>query len=121
MILHYMWNKLKEDVWRWRKIFLAIYDTRKNRIKENFRSIKKFDRKEIVFRMVVTDCESADIPDTKQLKAKTTWYRLPPGIYGSSYPNFMLLSIFTNDVKVNITIEDTRKKNIFNQYENNGV
>ena len=33
----------------------------------------------------------------------------------------MLLSIFTNDVKVIITIEDTRKRIIFNQYENNGV
>ena len=64
----------------------------------------------MVYRFQLTYDEFIDILDVKSVPTTTIKYTLPPAIYEISDINFMLKSLLPIEVKVNITIDDTRLK-----------
>ena len=62
----------------------------------------------MVFRMELTRHEDAEILDTKYSDAKTTVYTFQPGNYEVFEKNLMLKSLLPDEVKVNITVDDSR-------------
>ena len=52
--------------------------------------------------------EIVDLLDVKYIARSTVGYTLVPGIYEVTDINLMLKSLLPNEVKVKITIEDTR-------------
>ena len=60
----------------------------------------------MVYRLELTYTEIEYILDTKYIAATSTRYTLPPGIYEISDFDLMLWSLFPDDLKRNITIDD---------------
>ena len=89
---------------------LTRLGTVKNKIFEEINNSKNNDLEDIVYRFQITYDETIDILDLKCIPTKTIGYILPSGIYQISVINLMLKSLLTNEVKVSITIDDTRLK-----------
>ena len=62
----------------------------------------------MVFRIKWTFTEITEILDTKYNAASSIGYNLPPGTYKFSDINLMLKSLIPNEIKVNVSIDDTR-------------
>ena len=89
---------------------LSDFDNQKYEILQELKNIKYNDLEDLVYRMRLSYYEIKDILDLKYIPTKRTGYSLNPGIYEVIDLNNTLKHILTNNVKVNITIDDIRLK-----------
>ena len=64
----------------------------------------------MIFRLQLTYNKIIDILDVKYIAGSTIGYTLPRGVYEISDINLILKSLLPKKVKVNITIDDIRRK-----------
>ena len=83
---------------------------KKNEILEELKNAKYNDIEDLVYRMQLTYDEIIDILDLKYIPSKRTGVRSTPGIYEVVDLNKTLKHILTDNVKVNVTIDDVRLK-----------
>ena len=74
------------------------------------RNVKYNDLRDLIYRMQLTYNEIIDILDLENIPTKRTGYSLNPGIYEVIYLNNTLKHILSDNVKVNVTIDDIRLK-----------
>ena len=86
------------------------FDTRKIEINKELKNKEYNDLEDMVFRMELTYDEDVDIKDDKNIAGSATGYTLPPRKYEITDFNFMVTYLHPIEVKVNITIDDTRLK-----------
>ena len=67
----------------------------------------------MVFTMDLTISENSEIFDRKSIAALFTGYTFLPGRYEKSHLKLILKSLLPYDVKINITIDDSRPRSIF--------
>ena len=91
---------------------LSDFDTQKNEILEELKSIKYNDLEDLEYRFQLTFDEIIDILDLKCIPTKRTGFSLNPGVYGVVDLNNTLKYILPDNVKVNVTIDDVRLKSI---------
>ena len=91
---------------------MSDLDVHKNEIIEKLKSIRYNDLEDMVYRMQLTYHEIIDILDMEYISSSTIGYTIPPCLYGTSNPNLKLKSLFPNDIKLNITIDDNRLRSI---------
>ena len=89
---------------------LSDFDNQKYEILQEIKNIKYNDLADLVYRMQLTYDEIIDVLDLKYISTKRIGYSLNPGIYEIIDLNNTLKHILTNNVKVNITIDDIRLK-----------
>ena len=89
---------------------LSDFDNQKYEIIEELKNVKYNDIEDLVYRMRLSYDEIMDILDLKYIPTKRTGYSLNPGIYEVIDINNSLKHILPDNVKVNITIDDTRLK-----------
>ena len=89
---------------------LSSLDMFKDEILEELKNARYNDLEDLVYRMRLTYNEIMDILDLKYISTKRTGYSLNPGIYEVSDLNITLKDILSNNVKINITIDDIRLK-----------
>ena len=94
-------------------ISYQILILKKNEILEELKNVKYNDLKDLIYKMRLSYDEIMDILDLKYIPTKRTVYSLNPGIYEVVDLNNTLKIIFTDNVKVNITIDDIRLKSNF--------
>ena len=87
---------------------LAGFDQFKSEILAELKRVKYKDLRDLVFRIELTYDESVDILDIKNNAGATNGYKLPPGRYEITDINLMLKSLFSDEKKVNITIDDIK-------------
>ena len=63
---------------------------------------------DMIYKMELTYDEVVDIPDKNHIAGSTIGHTPPPKLHNFGDINLMLKSLLTNEVKVNITIVDTR-------------
>ena len=64
----------------------------------------------MVYRLPLTYDEILDVLDVKHIAGSIICYTLPAGIYEIRNNNLMLKSLLPTDVKINITIDDVKRK-----------
>ena len=89
---------------------LSDFNTQKNEILEELRNVKYNDLEDLVYRMRLSYNEIMDILDLKYNPTKRTGYSLYPGIYEVIDLNNTLKYILPDNVKVNVTLDDSRLK-----------
>ena len=89
---------------------LSDFDNQKYEIIEELKKAKYKDLRDLVYRMQLTYDEFIDILDLKYISTKRIGYSLNPGIYEIVDLNNTLKHILSDNVKVNITIDDIRLK-----------
>ena len=89
---------------------LSEFDNQRYEIIEELKKVKYNDLEDLVYRMRLSYDEITDIFDLKYIPTKRTGCSLNPGIYEVVDINITLKHILTNNVKVNITIDDIRLK-----------
>ena len=89
---------------------LSDFDTQKNEILEELKSVKYNDLRDLIYRMQLTYNEVIDILDLEYIPTKRIGYSLNPGIYEVIDLNNTLKHILPDNVKVTITIDDIRLK-----------
>ena len=90
---------------------LSDLGTQKEEILEKLKKYSVYQSlDDMVFRLRLTYNEISDILDFKYVPTKRTGYSLNPGIYEVDDLNNTLKHILTDNVKVNITIDDIRLK-----------
>ena len=89
---------------------MSDFDNEKNEIVEELKKAKYNDLEDLVYRMRLSYDEYMDILDLKYIPTKRTGYSLNPGIYEVIDLNNTLKHILSDNVKVNITIDDIRLK-----------
>ena len=89
---------------------LSDFDNQKYEIFEELKNAKYNDLEDLVYRMRLSYDEIMDILDLKYIPTRRTGYSLNPGIYEVVDLNNTLKHILPDNVKVNITIDDIRKK-----------
>ena len=87
---------------------LSDFDNQKYEILEELKKVGYNDLKDLVYRMRLSYDEIMNILDLKYIPTKRTGYSLNPGIYEVNDLNNTLKHILTDNVKVNITIDDIR-------------
>ena len=100
-------NKLKIGD---KEYILSDFDNQKYEINEELKNVKYTDIEDLVYRMQLTYDEIIDVLDLKYISTKRIGYSLNPGIYEVVDLNKTLKHILTNNVKVNVTIDDIRLK-----------
>ena len=75
----------------------------------------------MVNRTQLTSNEIVDVLDVKYIAGSTKGYTFPPGIIEVSDINSMLKSFFSDDMKVNITIDDIRLRSNLTSKKNKTV
>ena len=89
---------------------LSDFDNQKYEILQELKNAKYKDLEDLVYRMRLSHEEIMDILDLKYTPTKRTGYSLNPAIYEVVVLNNTLEHILPDNVKVNITIDDTRLK-----------
>ena len=89
---------------------LSDFDTQKYEILEELKNVKYNDLEDLVYRMELTYDEIIDILDLEYIPTKRIGYSLNPGIYEVIDLNNTLKYILPNNVKVSVTIDDSRLK-----------
>ena len=89
---------------------LSDFDTQKNEILEELRKVKYNDLEYLVYRMRLSYDKIIDILDLKYIPTKKTSYSLNPSIIEVIDLNNSLKYILPDNVKLNVTIDDTRLK-----------
>ena len=87
---------------------LSDFDNQKYEILQELKNVKCNDLADLVYRMQLTYDEIIDVLDLKYISTKRTGYSLNPGVYEIIDLNNTLKHILPDNVKVNITIDDTR-------------
>ena len=82
----------------------------KNEILVELRRVKYHDPEDILYRKELTYDEFMEVLDIKYSNVTSIRYTLPHGIYKISDINFLLKSLLSSVVKVNITNDDFRLK-----------
>ena len=93
---------------------LAGFDHFKSEILGRIKSGNYKNIIDIVFRVEITFDEIIDVLDTKYFNASSTGYTLPPGKYKFIDPKSMFNTLLPVDIKVDITIDDTRQRSNLN-------
>ena len=70
--------------------------------------VKCKDLKDMVYRVELTYDEIVDILDVKYFARSVNGNKLPIGIFGIININLILISLFPDEVKVNVIIDDIR-------------
>ena len=89
---------------------LSDFDNQKNMILEELKNVKYNDLEDLVYSMQLTYDEIIDILDLKYISTKRIGFSLNPGIYEVIDLNNTLKYISPDNVKVTITIDDSRLK-----------
>ena len=89
---------------------LSDFDNQKYEILQELKNAKYNDLEDLVYRMRLSYNEIMNILDLKYIPTKRTGYSLNPSIYEVVDLNNTLKHILPNNVKVSITIDDTRLK-----------
>ena len=89
---------------------LSDFENQKYEIIEELKKAEYKDLRDLVYKMQLTYNEIIDVLDLKYIPTKKTGYSLNPGIYEIVYLNNTLKHILSDNVKVNITIDDIRLK-----------
>ena len=89
---------------------LSDLDNQKNEILEELRNVKYNDLRDLIYRMRLSYDEIIDILDLEYIPRKRKGYSLNPGIYEVVDLNNTLKYILPGNVKVNVTIDDVRRK-----------
>ena len=77
---------------------------------KNYKNVNYNDLEDLVYRFQLTYDEIIDILDLKNISTKRTGHSLNSGINDVSNLNKTLESVLPYDVKVSITIDDSRLK-----------
>ena len=85
---------------------------KKNEILEELKNFKYKDLEDMVYRFQLRYDAIIDTLDLKYIPTKRTGYSLDPGIYEVVDLNNTLNYILPDNVKVSVTIDDTRLKSI---------
>ena len=93
---------------------LSDFDNQKYEILEELKNAKYNDLEDLIYRMRLSYDEIMDILDLKYIPTKRTGYSLNPGIYEIVDLNNTLKYILPDNVKVSVTIDDTRLKSNLN-------
>ena len=83
---------------------------KKNEILEELKNVKYNDLKDLVYRMGLSYDEIIDVLDLKYIPTRRLGYSLKLNTYQISNRNNSLTNILPDNVKVNISIDDTRLK-----------
>ena len=89
---------------------LSDFDTQKNEILEELKTVKYNDLKDSVYRMRLSYDEIIDILDLKYVSTKRIGFSLNPGVYEVVDLNNSLKSLLPDNVEVSVTIDDVRLK-----------
>ena len=89
---------------------LSDFDTQKTEMFEELRNVKYNDLEDLVYRMRLSYDEIINILDLKYIPTKRTGYSLNPGIYEVIDLNNTSKYILSDEVKVNVTLDDIRLK-----------
>ena len=114
MTFIYKLKKWKKQELEWKMEFqnsgynLAGFDHLKDEILEEMKGVKHKYLKDMDFRLELAYDEVVDILEIKYIDESTFGYVLPVGIYKFTDKNSMINSLLTNEVKVNISIDDIR-------------
>ena len=93
-----------------KKYKLSDFDNQKYEIFEELKNVKYNDLADLVYRMQLTYDEIIDVLDLKYISTKRIGYSLDPGIYEVFDLNNTLKHILPDNVKITVTIDDTRLK-----------
>ena len=93
-----------------REYQLSDFDTQKNEILQELRNVNYNDLEDLVHRMKLTHDEIIDILDFKYIPTKRRGYSLNAGIYEIVDLNNTLKYISSDNVKVDVSIDDIRLK-----------
>ena len=89
---------------------MSSHGTFKNEILEELKNTKHNDLEDLVYRYQITYDDFINILDLKIFNGSTKKYTLVPSVYEVIDNNFMLESLLSKEVKVNVTIDDVRLK-----------
>ena len=89
---------------------LAGFDHFKSELLSELKKVNYRDLEDMVYSLQLTNDETIDILDVKDISGSTIGYTLSPGVYEISVINLMLKSLLHGKVKVNITFDKNRPK-----------